>query len=549
MSLFSDLVHEKYPEINLEIIPYNGQDTSAYMKDMRQSGQMTDLYFTTFYTPGRYADADDFLDLSAYEFTDHFTQSRLREVTYNGGIYMLPLAYSALGITYNKTLLDKNGWTLPTNLDELEALKEQAEAAGYVFSRCQLEFPGYGFQYLCNIADTGFLSTIDGLAWQEAFLKGEASVSDTPQLMETLEVLNRWREMGMLNGEGTPDDDTATKAFMEEGNTLFLVGNSNDLLDKADAGDTYRLMQYLSEDGNQNIFILNVERFLGLNKALGEAGNEQKLEDAVHVMELLSTEEGIQALDQEQNHSRLLPLKEWVPDEDSYYADVLGDLNSGHIARLIYSGWETITVPVGETMIQFIKGEAGLEDVIRCMDDNQQLLSDHTGKSYTTVTETIGTEDCARLVGMAFGEAVGAEAALVSYNVWNYDPDASYMNRFGVSGSLFPLPVTDEELVSILPTGWRGTIETVTLTGKRIKELSETGFDQYGNGNPFPYVLVTKGGNELDDDTVYQIPICGATDAVKEEGAASDSGILGLDAARTYFSRFETLSAEDISWK
>ena len=138
MSAFSDLVHEKYPEINLEIIPYNGQNTSAYMKDMRLSGQMTDIYFTSFYTPGRYDDEEDFLDLSAYEFTDNYTQSRLREVTYDGGIYMLPQGYSALGITYNKTLLEKNGWTLPTNLDEMEELKQQVEDAGYIFSRCQL---------------------------------------------------------------------------------------------------------------------------------------------------------------------------------------------------------------------------------------------------------------------------------------------------------------------------------------------------------------------------------------------------------------------------
>lgn len=29
MSQFYDLVHEKYPEINLEIIPYNGENTSS----------------------------------------------------------------------------------------------------------------------------------------------------------------------------------------------------------------------------------------------------------------------------------------------------------------------------------------------------------------------------------------------------------------------------------------------------------------------------------------------------------------------------------------
>jgi raffinose/stachyose/melibiose transport system substrate-binding protein len=117
MSQFYDLVHEKYPEINLEIIPYNGENTSSYMKDMRLSGELPDIYSTTYYTPSRTDDEGDFLDLSGYDFMDNYTPSRLRDVSYNGGIYMLPMGYSAIGITYNKTLLDANGWTLPTNLD------------------------------------------------------------------------------------------------------------------------------------------------------------------------------------------------------------------------------------------------------------------------------------------------------------------------------------------------------------------------------------------------------------------------------------------------
>ncbi len=546
MSQFYDLVHEKYPEINLEIIPYNGQNTSAYMKDMRLSGEMTDIYFTTFYTPGRYDDEGELLDLSAYDFTSNYTQSRLREVTYDGGIYMLPVSYNALGITYNKTLLEKNGWELPTNLDEMEALKKQVEDAGYIFSRCQLQYPGYGFQYLCNIADTGYLSTIDGLAWQEKFLKGEVTVADTPEMMQTLQLLQRWRDIGILNNEGTPANDEETKAEMGEGNTLFLIGNSNDM--STDEND-FRLMPYISEDGSQNVFILNVGRFAGLNKKLGEAGNEKKLEDALHVMEVLSTVEGLESLDPTQTNAVLLPLKDWNAGEDSYYADMMEQLNTGHTAPFVYSGWENLAVPLGEKMIDYICGKVTLDDVIKCFDESQRLVTENITTYYTTVTETISTEDCAKLVGICFGDAVGADAALVSINKWNYDLDSNKMNSDGVSGNLFPMPVSDEEIVSIIPTGWHGNIETVTLTGARIKELAETGFDFYGNGNTFPYILVTKGGMELDDNTEYTIPICGYTEELEKEGNLQDSGVFGLDAAREYFSRFKTFSSDDIVWE
>lgn len=549
MSNFYDLVKEKYPEVNLDITPYNGQDMTNYYQDMRKAGELPDIYFSTIYSPGRYDDAADLLDLSGYDFTGNYTQSRLREVTNGGGVYMLPLGYNALGITYNKTLLEKMGWTLPTNLSEFAALKEKCEEAGIIFCRDQLQYPGYGFQYLCNILDTGFLSTVEGLNWQNKFIKGEATVSGTPEMMEALRLLEKWREYGILNGEGTPESDNSTKDQMAEGNTLFLVGNSNDLNVQTDATDTFRLMPYLSESGDQNVFILNVSRYVGLNKKLGEKGNEKKLEDVLKVMDVLSTVEGMESLEPSQNNSRLLPLKAATVNEGSYYADVVEELNAGYTANFIYSGWENIVVPVGNKMIEYVKGEATLEDVVACFDDNQHLLTDNNVTVYTTATEDIGMDDCAKAVGICFAQATGSEAALISTNPWTYDPNVYEMNKNGVSGSLFPLGVSDEQLVAILPTGWTGTIQTVTLTGKRIKELVETGYDFSGDGIGFPYILVTKNGETLDDATTYTIPICGASKAVQEEGNIQDSGIVGLEAARIWFSRFETLSAKDIVWE
>ena len=549
MATFLDLLHEKYPEVDLEVIPYNGKNTTSYVNNMRRSGQMPDIYFSTYYSPGRYDDKEQLLDLSGYDFTGNFVQSRLREVTYDGAVYMLPLAYNALGITYNKTLLEKNGWTLPTNLSEMEELKTKVEAAGYTFCVDMLQFPGYGFQYLCNIADTGFLSSTEGIAWQNKFINGEANVSDTPEMEESIRLLQRWRDIGLLNGNGSPTNDGETKKTVAEGNTLFVLGTSVDFGTELGTDDRYSLMPYLSEDGNHNVFILNVSRYVGMNSSLGEKGNEKKLEDALKVMDVLSTVEGLESLEPTQNNSRLLPLKDATVGDDSFYADILDELNSGYTAGFIYSGWENIIVPLGEKMIDFACGRTDIDDVIRFMDDNQKLITDNVVTSYTTATETIGMDDCARAVGIAFAQATGSDAALISTNPWVYDPDSLNMNSEGVSGCLFPLPVGAEEIVSILPTGWKNNIQTVTLSGARIKELVKSGFDINGNGITYPYVLVTKGGMELDDDTVYTIPVCGVTDDVSKEGNLTDTSILGLDAAREYFEQFDTLSAKDIKWE
>lgn len=546
---FISIVHEKYPEINIEVVPYSGSNTTSWMNDMLKSGELTDIYFTTIYSATKDKVNDKLLDLAGYDITDKYVQSRLREVTVDGAVYMLPMSYNCYGITYNKTLLEKNGWELPTSLEEMKELASKAEAAGVNLALDMTQYPGFGFQYLCNILDTGFLSTIDGVKWQNDFLAGNAGIKDSPEMVENLRVLDQWRDIGLLNDKNDPKNDNATKDVMREGNTLFLLGNTTDLIQNETDKDTYKMMPYLSEDGKQNVFILNVNRYVGLNKSLEEKGNEQKLEDALHILEVLSTEDGMWSMNSNQKDSAILSLKEFTLSEDSYYRDVLDELNDGQTASFIYSGWENVVVPWGEKMIEFMRGEADLDEFIDYLDETQTLITDNEAETFTKVTETLDTEDCAKLVGICFAQAADADAALISTNVYYYDQDAGTMNEKGVSGSLFPLPVTEQELVSILPTGWSADIETVTLTGARIKELVESGFEKDDAGHVYPYTLVTKDGTELKDDTVYTVAICGATDEVLEEGNVQDSGIVGLDAAKEYFGQFETLSKKDIVWK
>lgn len=551
MSYFVDEVHRRFPEINLEIIPYNGENATAYASDMFKADEMPDVYFTTYYNCRREDVSDKCLDLSGYDFLDNYVDARLSDVTDHGAVYMLPMAYNCLGITYNKTLLDKNGWELPESLEELEELIPKIKAAGCKLALTQLQYPGFGFQYFCSILSTGYLSTIQGIEWQEDFLNGDTTLADTPEMVEAAKLLERWRKDGLLNTDGDINDDHGTINEMAKGNTLFLLGNSNDIAQTSEVNtlDEFRVMPYLSVDGSQNVYMLNVSRYVALNKKLGESGNEQKLEDAIHILEVISTVEGMNSLRPQSENSVIYPLKDATVNGNSYYANVLDDINAGHTASFIYGGWENFVAPVGGKIASYIKGECSLDDVIKFWDEKQSAVTEDDVITYTKVTQTLDVSDCAKIVGISFAKATGADMSLISENKWIYNTQTDSMNKEGVSGSLFSLPVRDEEMVTILPTGWKGTIETVTLSGARIKELVKEGYDRDCNGRTYPYQLVTKEGSWIEDNKIYKVAICGATDAVKEEGNIKDSGVLGLDAAKEYLSTFETLSKKDIVWE
>ena len=534
----ADLVHEKYPEVNLAILSYSGANTTQYLQNMLAADDLPDICTQTVYDPNISDMSDKMIDLSSYDFTDNYVESRLQDVSDNGAIYMLPSAYSCIGITYNRTLLEEHGWELPKSFADLEKLAEEAKAAGVQLCLAQIEFPGYGFQYMCNIADTAFLGTFQGKQWQKDYLTGKANVSDTQGMMDCMEYIQKWKDLGMFTtNEKNPQSDDETRNEFMEGNTLFLLGNKNGIGETDDTKDQFGLMPYLSEDGSQNVYILNVARYHGLSKKLEE--NPQKLEDALKVMEILSSVEGTNAVYEESKlKSNLLPFKDWNAD-DTYYGDIADEINAGNTAPLIYAGWENTLVNTGYRMLEYLQDQATLEDVVEQLDADQDSVVNNKPEVITTTTEVISQENCAKLIGKSFMEATKSDAALISLGEW-LQGNGKDQNTEGVNGKLYAQDITEADICTILPTSWYGTIQTAELTGEDIKKLCEDGYDAAGTGNNYPYVLVKD--KELEDDETYQVAICGADKNI----TLKDSGIVGMDAAKAYFSKFKTLSEADV---
>ena len=540
---FIEQVHSVYPEVNIEIVPYSGDNTTTCLQNMFEANDLPDICTLAVYDPMTDHVSDKLLDLSGYDFTDNYVESRLQEVSDNGAIYLLPSSYNCYGITYNKTLLREHGWELPNSFAELEALAAEAKEAGVDLCLPQIQYPGYGFQYLCNIADADFLGTLDGKLWQKDYLSGKANVSNTPGMMQAMAYVQKWKDIGMLNDSGDVLDDNVTRQRMAEGNTLFLMGGTNGIVESDDNADKFGLMPYLSEDGTQNVFVLKVNRFYGLNKKLEQ--NPQKLEDALKVMRVLSTVEGSSALIPAKTlKSSLLPFKD-AKAEGTYYADVADALNAGNTAPFIYSGWENTIVTTGTKMLDFIKGDATMEDVIRQLDEDQDSVVNNAPDTITTVTEELSQEDCAMLVGRCFAQATGSDLALVSLSTW-IPGNPTDQNHHGVAAKLYAKGITDYDLSVILPTGWNRTIQTVTLTGQQINDLLATGYDAYSNGKGYPYVMASPVQPEADK--TYQVAICGVSDQLAAEADVVDSGVVGMDAAKAFFGAYTSISRADTAW-
>lgn len=199
----------------------------------------------------------------------------------------------------------------------------------------------------------------------------------------------------------------------------------------------------------------------------------------------------------------------------------------------------------GLKMLDFMKGNATMEDVIRQLDEDQDSVVNNTPDVITTVTEELSQQDCAMLVGRCFAQATGSDLALVSLSTW-IPGNPTEQNHHGVAAKLYAKGITDYDLSVILPTGWNRTIQTVTLTGQQISELLASGYDAYGNGKGYPYVLVSPVQPEAGK--TYQVAICGVSDRLAAEATVTDSGVVGMDAAKTFFGAYTTISRADTAW-
>ena len=264
-----------------------------------------------------------------------------------------------------------------------------------------------------------------------------------------------------------------------------------------------------------------------------------EIKDALKVMKVISSVEGTSALYEEATlKANLLPFKDWNAD-NTYYGDIADEINAGNTAPLIYVGWENTLVNTGYRMLEYIQDKATIKDVVDQLDKDQDRVVNNKPEVITTTTEVISQKSCAKLIGRCFMEATKSDAALISLGKW-IKGNGKEQNMAGVNGKLYAQDITESDICSILPTGWYDTIQTVQLSGREIKQLCKDGYDAAGTGNTYPYVLVKD--KKLEADQTYKVVICGAG----KELTLNDSGIVGMNAAKDFFSKFKTLSEADV---
>lgn len=547
------LVKEQYPEINIKIEAYRGRNMSAYCKQQLETGSMPDIYSTTQAWEASYQEKN-LLDLSGYKVSSLYNTARLGEYAIEGKNYLLPFDYTVTGIAYNKTLFEDKGISVPTSFTELKEVTIPAlNEKGINTSVCLLNLPGSAFNYFFNVSGALYMNTKSGREWRSGFsdVKSDTFASDNASVKECASYFQEWIDCGMIQyTEGVSDSQTKVEEEFQKGNTAFMLGTIQRYTQNDDgSGDKYSLMPWLSRDGKSNIYITSPTRLYGLNKELGKSENKQKLEDALHVLEVLSTNEGYKAINGTTS-SNLCSINGFeAPTTSSYYENAVDAVSHGKAMDIVYTGWDDYLAPYGNDLLSWVKGEEGKNATssLSYLDGLKRNLKDNGKKVYATVTEELDTVQAAQLTGQIFMDKISeSEGALVSYNVYDSSIKANLENSYGANGRILKGDMTEEYITVWLATGWYEKIQTVHFKGSKLKEMAKQGTDTRNTGFYYPYVFMTKDGKELEDDREYTFVLVGHNRKERETMGLIDTGIVGLDAAKEYLDG-KTISSKSLN--
>ena len=557
---FVRVVQTHFPDVELQVEYYAAPNNpSGYVDRLIESGNAPDIIYAGAILREE-LQKEYLLDLSAYDFAGQYSVSIMNQRDVDGALYMLAGTYSVFSMLYNKSLFEEKGWTVPTTNDEFTALCRQIREETDIIPVTHCGFAvGTYWRMLGALAQSGFLCTPEGAEWTKAFRGGEASFETG--FGDALRMMRDWKDAGVLDASDaeSTNNDVYVKLMNREAAMAYAVGGLANLSKViADGEDEIGAFPFLGEDRDSGLLTMSMNFNFGLNKALEDSGNEQKLAKALDMMEYLSSEEGqkeLAVLDTD-----VSPLgKKTPPAENTPYMDVWELVEGGDFLPYLLSDYYDIWVQCGRELKEAMLGDGSLESVARDMDELHQkaLAAQHSTQPLATVEEDMTHPQTVQVMADLLYE-MGADVAVVSDGTFI----GNVANTTGVSGRLFAGNINRESSYNInIPGSLNKNLMRLTLTGKELFALLEGGhsvtqgsetavFDYYWSGMDAEMKdgcivsAVLRNGTPVEESGTYQVVICTGDYDQTAYPDGEDTGIIVSDA---YLSVMEgkTLTAPD----
>ena len=486
------LIEDRLPDVDFQYERMISSTFNSALQRRLDAGHGPDLVVST-----QPADRDSgkyVLPLGGYAFTADYESALIQSLSVDDMVYYLPFPGQYYGYIVNKTLFDEAGIPLPTTnealVDALCYFRDQGtgvSGTGHVFGFRELIDTTLGYFLVgCMVPD--FLGTVPGVGWLAAFEDGQARLSGTWE--DAFGLLDALVENGLLNmapysRQGNmPHNHT----YISQGNLVAMYGHTGALAEcralnrqwAADGGREYEytMLTFMGREDTPNWTISMPGAYLGINAALGEAGQADKLDACLRILELLSTQEGQEALMADTKtdnsylkgfaHSAALPL------------GLKDAVTGGYVYNVKFPG--KVVEYLGREGALYLGGKLDAGECLAAVDDyylNGSAAVDEELEVVGAVAQDLIYQGYdTRMRETALGDLVADSVAALS------GAPIAVVNGGGIRASLYEGEVRNLDLAAVCP--YDNQIVKVEMTGQVLLEMLENSLTAYRSSEEVP---------------------------------------------------------------
>lgn len=486
------LIEDKLPDVDFQWERMISSSFNSIIRRRLDAGHGPDLVIST--QPADQDSGKYLMPLGGYAFTADYESTLINSLSVDGMVYYLPFPGQYYGYIVNKTLFDEAGIALPrTNQEFLDALmwfKDQGigvSQTGHVFGfRDQIDTSLGYFLAGCMVPD--FLGTVDGVGWLSEFEERQTGMSGTWE--SAFELLDALVEQDLINtaSYSRQGNSPNNQSYMGQGELVAMYGYTRALeecreLNRqwADGGGReyeYTMLTFMGKEDRPNWTISMPGAYLGINADLGEAGNEAKLDACRRILELLSTQEGQEALMADTKTDT--PYLKGFEQSAELPLGLEEAVEGGYVYNIKFPG--KVIEYLGRQGALYLGGKLDVEACLAAVDDYYLNGSSAVDEELTVVGSTaqdlIYQRYDTRLRETALGNLAADSVAALS------GAPIAVVNGGGIRASLFEGEVRNTDLAAVCP--FDNQIVKVEMSGSVLLKMLENSLTEYKSSADVP---------------------------------------------------------------
>lgn len=428
-STFESAIEKNFPNVDVIMVHDGATDSTSLLEGNLKNGTECDIILSRV-LQNLEEPQDHLFDMSSESFINNYYLTSVETcINPNGGLYYLPGPANLYGIIYDKTALEENGWSVPTNYSEFVNLIQTIDNSGLTVTetldgetnevpiraiRPSMKFNDsfriqlYPFMYQKLFAGK------DNVEWLVSFQKGEASMIG--QMEPFVEIMQKLVEDGVYRPEDwdympryrVPMLCTSHSAVMIYGPLNVFA---NETLKNSD--HEYAMMPIFTGDEPGSDYLYSIPTFfMSVNKAATEVSPErQKL--LLDIMAYISSGEVQNELYGDTN-LLVTNIKGVTPVETDYNRGIMKTIAEGRlITDFTTSAEPKMNSEAKDMLTGKISAEQWLKNADLYRDDVLKGITMYDGEDLGTCEETLTRLETALLMGQIYREVTGADIGLV----------------------------------------------------------------------------------------------------------------------------------------